>query len=58
MEHVFEDPGRTANDLPDLCWYEKDQDFNEVNTNKIVNFDVINGIGTSTSRRLSRSRSG
>ena len=39
----LKDPGRTANDLPDLCWYEKDQGFNEVNTNKIVNFDVING---------------
>jgi len=39
----LQDPGRYANDLPDLCWYEKDQKFLEVDTNKLIRFDVIAG---------------
>ena len=39
----LKDPGRSENDIPHLCWYDKDQEFDEVNTNKLVNFDVIEG---------------
>ena len=39
----LQDPGRYANDLPDLCWYEKDQKFLEVDTNTLIRFDVIAG---------------
>ena len=39
----LQDPGRYANDLPDLCWYEKDQKLTEVNTNKLIRLDVISG---------------
>ncbi|CAL6279028.1 unnamed protein product [Bathycoccus prasinos] len=39
----LQDPGRYANDLPDLCWYEKDQKFLEVDTNKLIRLDVTTG---------------
>ncbi|CAL6305586.1 unnamed protein product [Bathycoccus prasinos] len=39
----LQDPGRVANDLPDLCWYEKDQKFTEVNTNTLIRLNVIIG---------------
>ena len=38
-----QDPGRFANDLPDLCWYEKEQKFTELSTNTLVRLDVISG---------------
>ena len=31
------------NDLPDLCWYAKDQKFLEVDTNKLIRLEVITG---------------
>ena len=39
----LQDPGRYANDLPDLCWYAKDQKFLEVDTNKLIRLEVITG---------------
>ena len=39
----LQDPGRYANDLPDLCWYEKDKKFSEVNSNELIRLDIISG---------------
>ncbi|CAL6420385.1 unnamed protein product [Bathycoccus prasinos] len=39
----LQDPGRYANDLPDLCWYEKDKKISEVNSNELIRLDIISG---------------
>eukprot|EP00892_Ulva_mutabilis_P009550 jgi/Ulvmu1/6968/UM033_0025.1 len=37
------DPARTARGEPDLCWWDKDQTFNDVKVNIIESADIIEG---------------